>query len=371
LGLVGNQDLFVLRNVVMNPFSTEKNFMNQLADTFRKVLEEEVENVRNRNAPKPVIHDFVMQGTDKFFFVHRPNYFKESDRYQFIFSADLPQDAIEAVKTAKAADPKQNLLLKNKTPEQLEDIAKGKTFDATIVKVDGTPVVDTVTISTLKTLKKRSLDLEDLDTSYPQNYMPFYLYGSLSEVNIDHLLTLSPNIQLCAYGIQLKTDTPLTDADLSQGLIAFATNIREASMQPFPKTEQLPEGDKFFFHPGKVMDLLIYRDPFPTDTEDAVNLDKVKDLVTKGTLTLGDNLYVDSGSLNDDGQPSVVTFDVHGAGTKMPADRKQRWIDIVQHKLTDKQPLPGDSQTAPVSSGSGLGIDLKVGRVDLGFGVRF
>jgi hypothetical protein len=35
-------DLMVLRNVVMNPFPTEKNFIGRLAEIFRTVVEEEV-----------------------------------------------------------------------------------------------------------------------------------------------------------------------------------------------------------------------------------------------------------------------------------------------------------------------------------------
>ena len=43
LGLEGPQDLFVLRNVVMCPFSTSYGFLRQLTDSFQKLLEEEVE----------------------------------------------------------------------------------------------------------------------------------------------------------------------------------------------------------------------------------------------------------------------------------------------------------------------------------------
>ena len=42
LQLEGNEDLFVLRNVVMSPFTTERDFINNLGDIFKQVLEEEV-----------------------------------------------------------------------------------------------------------------------------------------------------------------------------------------------------------------------------------------------------------------------------------------------------------------------------------------
>ncbi len=43
LGLKGDQDLFVLSNVVMSPFSTEGDYMQKLVKIFQEILEEEVE----------------------------------------------------------------------------------------------------------------------------------------------------------------------------------------------------------------------------------------------------------------------------------------------------------------------------------------
>ena len=43
LGLKGKQDLFVLRNVVMSPFSTEYDFVADLAGESKKVLEKGIE----------------------------------------------------------------------------------------------------------------------------------------------------------------------------------------------------------------------------------------------------------------------------------------------------------------------------------------
>lgn len=47
MGLIGTQDLVVLRNVVMSPFTTTGDFVGKMADVFQQVLSEEVE-VRNR-----------------------------------------------------------------------------------------------------------------------------------------------------------------------------------------------------------------------------------------------------------------------------------------------------------------------------------
>lgn len=43
MGLVGNEDVLVIRNVVMSPFTTTNDFVGTLADIFQKVVEEEVE----------------------------------------------------------------------------------------------------------------------------------------------------------------------------------------------------------------------------------------------------------------------------------------------------------------------------------------
>lgn len=43
LGLEGKQDLFVLRNVVMSPFTTTRDFVSEMASVFQNVLEREVQ----------------------------------------------------------------------------------------------------------------------------------------------------------------------------------------------------------------------------------------------------------------------------------------------------------------------------------------
>ena len=52
LGLEGPQDLFVLRNVVMCPFSTSHGFLRELTDYFQSVLEDEVEVSSTNPSPK-------------------------------------------------------------------------------------------------------------------------------------------------------------------------------------------------------------------------------------------------------------------------------------------------------------------------------
>lgn len=50
-----------------------------------------------------------------------------------------------------------------------------------------------VNLNNVFVVKKRSLDPEDLESSYP-SLMPFYLYGTLEQMYIDHVLLLAPKL---------------------------------------------------------------------------------------------------------------------------------------------------------------------------------
>lgn len=149
-------------------------------------------------------------------------------------------------------------------------------------------------------IKKRPLDSKDLDSSYPKS-MPFYLYGSNAEMHLEHALLLAPNIQLSAGKVSGSFDTPLTDSDLATGLIAVATSVHEQAMQPFPPlTTQSVDFSKFFFRPGKQLDVVVYKDPYGTTSSRAIDLKDLTDVVAKGTLTVEGEIFVDSEKLNEE-----------------------------------------------------------------------
>ena len=115
-------------------------------------------------------------------------------------------------------------------------------------------------------VKDRSLTSYHRDTSYPSRYLPFYLYGSDTEQNIDHILLRAPNIQLTAGRVELQLDQQLTSDQLARGVICCVDSVREASMQPFPVTADLRANSDFFFRPENTLPVTIYRDPRgPTD----------------------------------------------------------------------------------------------------------
>lgn len=149
-------------------------------------------------------------------------------------------------------------------------------------------------------IKNRPLDSKDLDSSYPK-FMPFYLYGSNAEMHLEHALLLAPNIQLSAGQVSGSFDTPLTDSDLAIGLIAVATSVHEQAMQPFPPlTTQTVDFSKFFFRPGKQLDVVVYKDPYGTTSSRAIDLKDLTEVVAKGTLMVEGEIFVDSEKLNEE-----------------------------------------------------------------------
>ncbi|KAL5521195.1 hypothetical protein ACEPAG_9118 [Sanghuangporus baumii] len=317
LHLEGPQDLFVLRNVVMSPFSTTHGFLRELTSYFEAVVKDEAEKARKRNEEQSGTHTFIVQGTDKLYIVHLPTFYMASGRRQIILTASLSAEDQQKYTDAKTANPSAVVMMQNVDPMLLDDIVNAKDFQATI----SFPNQEiTVTVSNVQIVKLRSLDTEDFDSSYPP-LMPFYLYGTSAQPHIDHMLVLAPNIQLTAGSIQLTLNdgSSISDADLATGVIAFASDVHERAMQPFAimSSSQVPE--TFFFKAGTQMAVKIYRDPFPTSTLDKIDLDEVTELLGEGSIRIVGDVYVDSERLNGD--------DASSSGMS-PATKKE-WVDAV------------------------------------------
>ncbi|THH16278.1 hypothetical protein EW146_g4346 [Bondarzewia mesenterica] len=235
LGLRGNQDLFVLRNVVMSPFSTSGNFVQELADNFRNVLKQELKVVRLRGELKDT-HEFLIQGRDKLYLVHLPCFHRASRRYQLVVSGNVSfRDFIR--------DPSTSCILRTTTPDTLDNLLSRGSFQGCIMDTAGSYVVE---VTNIEVVKYRPLDTKHLAVDYPDSIMPFYLYGTPDEQHIDHMLLRAPNIQLSAANVALSTDPVLISDDLQKGLILYAEGLHERSMQPFLPTSQVLQNEYFF-----------------------------------------------------------------------------------------------------------------------------
>ncbi|CAG7948880.1 unnamed protein product [Penicillium nalgiovense] len=328
LGLtVVEEDLFVLRNVVMSPFPTKHYFIGELWDEFEKKVNEEVEQVRIRNDPTAHKAQFLLQGTEstgKTFLVLQTSFHTATLRQQLIVSADLEDKVKHKYLDLKGQSPKTSLLLVSKQNINIEDGLKklhlqpfkftaGIFNKAEYLRHQEKPespllplAEGEVRISENDIIKSRPLNSTNRDHDYPQKDMPFYLYGTPDQMHISHMLLRSPNINLSASNVTLsakdenshKPEEVIHAGDLSSGLILALTDHREGAMQPFPErvsarnTDDTP--DTFFFSNGRTFDVAVWKDP-------KKNVDMGPDLLKdigqpfwRGVLTLSPDLDYDS-----------------------------------------------------------------------------
>lgn len=84
-----DQDLFVLRNVVMSPWPTQRDFISELMKGFEAVVKEEVEICRERNQNGARFVEFLAQGTDEVFLSLQTSFHSATLRQQLIVAAEL------------------------------------------------------------------------------------------------------------------------------------------------------------------------------------------------------------------------------------------------------------------------------------------
>ncbi|KAL9616077.1 MAG: hypothetical protein Q9160_009012 [Pyrenula sp. 1 TL-2023] len=331
LGLFQDQvDLVVMRNVVMSPWPTDGNFIAQLVDEFRKVC-------RQRNDTSPTEHQFLLQGTDKVYLIHIPMFHLEKHRHQLIIEVELADDVRKIYVDAKKQQPAAVFELNTIDKLDLASlVAEKKPFEASISKRgegnSNTTIIPNLTVCPVNIIKDKSLKGRFRDTAYPTNAVPFYLYGTPHSLNIDHILTRSPNIQLSAEDIELSLTTSLSvsasftsglsasltsghlpTAALANGAILTIDGISEAAMQPFQPIMEPLNGttdSTFFFRPGQQFNVTVYEDskkwnePGPGLLEGLASSSsqggpKAK-VLGKGTMKLREGRYVDSVAINKD-----------------------------------------------------------------------
>ncbi|CAG8685749.1 2721_t:CDS:2, partial [Funneliformis mosseae] len=318
LGLKGDQDLYVLINVVMSPWVTEFEFLRELTATFKETLQEIVKLSVFRNKDEPDFHAFVMQGTDNLYLTHLPMFQMENHRRQVIITADLPKNIKEQYLNARKANPLHVFYLGNQDEMKLDDIAyNGSSFKGVIYKdfdKDGKPIdfIKDFQVTNVRVLKKRHLATAFQDVNYPVDYMPFYIYGTKQELHIDHMLLKSPSIQLSADNVELiLTSGELTSTQRENGVIVHFTEVREIALQPFPEIKPYPQTETtppltFFFQHDRTFQVELYNDPMPDPYQSGPGLDNFdkKNPIAKGTIKLPSKdkgcLYIDSYMVNKD-----------------------------------------------------------------------
>ncbi|KAE8336641.1 hypothetical protein BDV24DRAFT_168073 [Aspergillus arachidicola] len=214
--------LFVLRNVVMSPFPTDNDFISTMVDYFRSVVEDGVRLCRKRNVRGPAIHRFVMQGTDEIFLVYQPSFHLGKHRQPIILAVELEDHAKSDYIEIRESNPQDPIFLKSSVEIGLQQVVSECER--------GSPV----------------------SFNGPEDYMPFYLYGSEKQWHISHKLLQAPNATFSAGNVKLddRPASSLNQGHAEKGASLALTEVPETSMQPFPTSEsELPAC--FFFKPDK------------------------------------------------------------------------------------------------------------------------
>ncbi|KAF6815192.1 hypothetical protein CSOJ01_03644 [Colletotrichum sojae] len=253
------QDLFVLRNVVMSPFPTDRNFLDRLIDIFRVTVEAETEVVRKRNTLAPEFHKFLIQGIDDLYLIHLPMFHVANHRQQLIVGATFDEESKVVYDSMKKANPTEPLILGTQRKVMLQDVVenhgrfKGQimTKDSYVSlgddERDGSDtddlcsgiVLQDIEVNLKDTVVSRPLNSKWRLDKYPETFMPFYIYGNADEANIDHVIVRAPNTQLSAGGCTVEFYNDVSDDVWKKDLVVLLEDVRENPMQPFPPNSEI------------------------------------------------------------------------------------------------------------------------------------
>ncbi|VDB87312.1 unnamed protein product [Peniophora sp. CBMAI 1063] len=298
----GPGDLVALSSVTMHPFPVAETLLSGMVTEFRKVAEEEITNCLVRVKPRRSIHGFILQGLHagsqsgvySAHLVYLPMFHIKNHQRQLILRVSVK---LEKAQTEKINGKRSSVLTVHTSCKTLqglstldEVLAKGS-FEADIY--EGFPDIYASQWSLLSDVKftfRREQDIlvnqslassGDYDSAikYPEK-TPFYVYAHANQsVNIDHVLTMAPNVQLSAAGAVLSL-VPPTRLDPSVGLYKLTLDdYVERTMHPFSGAG--------FFTPGRKLRVTVRGD-------DKSNFEG------HGTLELPAQLHVDYAFLNQE-----------------------------------------------------------------------
>ncbi|KAF4626757.1 hypothetical protein G7Y89_g11399 [Cudoniella acicularis] len=284
--------LMVLRNVVMNPFPTEKNFIGRLAGIFKDVVDEEFKVCQKRNSDAPTNHELLLQGQEQFYMTHIPTFHIANHRQQLVLEIDVDPNSKNGYPELKSANPSESIFLETVVPIQLPKLLKtGSHFKASVKTRESGLLLESVTVMIKKVVKSRLFNSRYLDANYPRTFTPFYLYDNSKEKNIDHMLLRS----------------------LNRPIFCFQ-NIYEEPVQPFPENAQLQENSAFWFKTGNKLNVRIYSDAYEPSAKGPGLLKHVgeeKYLLAIGAMALGKGVSIDTETMRREwfnGGRSLIKF---------------------------------------------------------------
>ncbi|RBR06154.1 uncharacterized protein FIESC28_11169 [Fusarium coffeatum] len=322
-----DQSLFVIRNVVMSPFPTKRDFISTIMKDLEKVIRDEVDVCRKRNKPGEKNLQFLVQGSSgspEVYLVFQASFHSVTRRQQVIISAELDDTLKEFFKKRLEESRDTIIMVESEKKLYVKDIINGIpdgcNMSVFMFEKDLGLYEKEKGVVKLKSLvKSRPLNSIHRDIDYPDKFMPFYLYGSDHEAHVTHTLVKSPNISLSASSVSFNPALPAPVTSLlPQGLILGLVEIPEASVQPF--SEQNSDlSEDFFFAPGKKFKVAIYKDPKEPTADGPGLLENLGTALFEAEMTLGENVFVDAEGPNEDKLKDI----------KVESDDWQRKLDEI------------------------------------------
>ncbi|PHH66022.1 hypothetical protein CDD81_547 [Ophiocordyceps australis] len=293
-------NLQCLINVTMSPWPTTNEFMKGLVDDFETVAKEEVAHCLLRNTITTDFHCFIMQGLEEIFLVKLPMFNMANHRHQLVVTAQIPPSIKEQYQALRKEKPTAVFTLTNTQKAHVEDLLNPHAcfevrLDEGVYAADKSPLA-TFTLSNIHVVIFKSLAPDTLRSEYPEK-MPFHLYGSGSEIHIDHILETSPNAQLASDCVTIHTHPHLTQGQIRSGsLIAEFQHVYERSLQPLPTDNQ---GQLITKIPGLAF---VPGTHFKVEIFDGHS----RRHVATGTIGLGTSVYADWREINRDPAEELV-----------------------------------------------------------------
>ncbi|KAB8201918.1 pyridoxal phosphate-dependent transferase [Aspergillus parasiticus] len=308
------QNLWVMRNVVMSPFPTDRDFIRTIMKKLEEVIIEEVDECRKRNSSDNKQVEFLLRGTDEVFLDFQTSFHAATQRQQIILAAQLGPEAKKHYINLKKNYPKQDIAFRSKDPEHLEGLmtrinnGEAATVHGAIGVRDGEQFIGRTiecSVDMVRIVKSRPLNSANRDDHYPRHFMPFYLYGSQNQYHISHMLLQAPNVNLSACDVKLNealSNAVRSRLGKGEGLILTLTGYREETMHPFPQKNEDPVlmDDDFFFRPGQTFKVKVYEDPKANIAQGPGLIDNLGTPIARGEMTLGEDVHVDVEALNWD-----------------------------------------------------------------------
>ncbi|KAI5818182.1 hypothetical protein BZA77DRAFT_364898 [Pyronema omphalodes] len=173
-------NLFVLRNVVMSPYTTTDGFfIEKLSDAFGKIVDDEISRLLPFSDPgqKKKYRFFVQGGTNKndsIYLVYLSQFFMDNSNSQLILRATLDADSQDV----RTKFPDYQFFLETAEEMAFSDLVESTNLKARLVwKEGGEDKNIHSAASNISIFINQSLKATEREKEYPE-LMPFYLYSS-------------------------------------------------------------------------------------------------------------------------------------------------------------------------------------------------